>query len=130
MAVIFVSISLFTLIWTNYSQWCFDECINDRVAGAKKNRGIYRKGAEEKEEEFVYKKSILSTKPIKPITDYDVEIVELPTSYSRADLIRLQESKKRMIEDSDKYAEEHANDYKKNKASVDEFMAEPKKDKT
>ena len=114
------------LIWTNYCQWVFDECINDKVAGAKKNRGIYKKGASDVYEQFVYKKSKLTAKPIKPITDYDIEIVELPTSYSRADLIRLEESKKRMIEDSDRYAEEHLND--NNDTDIDEFMKGDKND--
>ena len=115
-AVGLLSMSIAVLIWTNYCQWVFDECINDKVAGAKKNRGIYKKGANDVSEQFVYKKSKLTSKPVKTITDYDIEIVELPTSYSRADLIRLEESKKRMIEDSERYVKEHSEN------SIDEFM--------
>ena len=125
-AVGLLSMAIAVLIWTNYCQWVFDECINDKVAGAKKNRGIYKKGANDVSEQFVYKKSKLTSKPVKPITDYDIEIVELPTSYSRADLIRLEESKKRMIEDSDRYAEEHLND--NNDTDIDEFMKGDKND--
>ena len=125
-AVGLLSMAIAVLIWTNYCQWVFDECINDKVAGAKKNRGIYKKGASDVSEQFVYKKSKLTSKPVKPITDYDIEIVELPTSYSRADLIRLEESKKRMIEDSDRYAEEHLND--NNDTDIDEFMKGDKND--
>lgn len=128
-AVGLVSMGLAILIWTNYCQWVFDESINDRVAGAKKNRGIYKKGAEEVSEQFVYKKSKLTSKPVKPITDYDIEIVELPESYSRADLIRLEESKKRMMEDSDRYVQEHLNDDKQVKdTDIDEFMKGDKND--
>ncbi|MBO5889523.1 MAG: DUF624 domain-containing protein, partial [Clostridia bacterium] len=94
-AVILLSMGLSILIWTNYCQWVFDECINDKVAGAKKNKGIYKKNSNDVAEQFVYKKSSLTTKPVKPITDYDIEIVELPESFSRKDLIRLEESKKR-----------------------------------
>ena len=126
---IFLSFSISILIWTNYSQWAFDECINDRIAGAKKNRGIYKQDAKPEIETFVYKKTYLTSKPVKPITDYDVEIVALPESYSRADLIRLEESKKRMIEDSDKYVEEHKNDYKEEENKVEEFMSKPKNNK-
>ncbi len=128
-AVIVISMSITLLIWTNYCQWIFDESVNDKVAGAKKNRGIYKKHTKEQGEEFVYVKSKLSERPIKPITDYDIEIVELPTSYTREDLRRLAESKKRMIEDSDKYVQEQL-DKSSGKTSneIDEFMNEDKGD--
>lgn len=122
--VLILSISTMLLIWTNYSQWVYDETINDKIAGAKKNRGIYKKKAEEETEEFVYKKSTLTSKPIKPITDYDIEIAELPTTFSRADLVKLEESKKRMREDSDKYSLEHAkkDDKSVDDVNIDKFM--------
>ncbi len=120
--VVFISLSVFTLIWTNYSHWVFDEFINDKVAGAKKYRGIYKDGVSLAPEQFVYKKSNMTAKPVKPITDYDVEIAILPESYSRADLLKLAESKKLMIEDSDRYAEEHKNDYADIESEVDDFM--------
>ena len=126
LSILFFSLSLFLLIWTNYSQWVFDECINDKVAGAKKNRGIYKKDVQDETEEFVYKKADFLTRPVKPITDYDVEIVELPTSFSRNDLARLQESKQRMIEDSDNYVEEQLskNNGVNNDTDIDKFMSE------
>ncbi len=128
-AVALLSMAVAVLIWSNYSQWVFDESINDKVAGAKKNRGIYKKDASDVSEQFTYKKSKITSRPIKPITDYDIEIVELPESYSRADLIRLEESKKRMIEDSDRYVQEHLNDDKKaNETDIDEFMKGDKND--
>ncbi len=120
-AVLLMSMAISLLIWTNYCQWVFDETINDKVAGAKKNRGIKRKNTKEEDTQFVYKKSKLTEKPIKPITDYDIEIAELPERYSREDLIRLAESKKRMQEDSDRYVEEHINDVK-DTTEIDEFM--------
>lgn len=128
--VIFLSLSVFMLIWTNYSQWVFDEIINDKVAGAKKNRGIYKKGDVKETEQFVYKKSIFTTRPIKPITDTDVEIAILPENYSREDLLRLQESKDNMIKDSEQYAEEHLKELS-DKESIDKFMGTEsnKKDK-
>lgn len=128
-AVGLISMGIAILIWTNYCQWVFDESINDKVAGAKKNRGIYKKGASEVSDQFVYQKSKFASKPIKPITDYDIEIVELPTSYTRDDLIRLEESKKRMIEDSDRYVQEHLNDDKAvNETDIDKFMKGDKND--
>ena len=94
------------LIWTNYSQWTFDKFINDKVPGAVKNKGIYTKSAETEDEDFSFERSTLGKRPIKPITDYDVEIVEIPTNFSRADLQRLEESKKEMRRISDEYVED------------------------
>lgn len=116
---IFFGPVLLILVWTDYSQWVFDKFINDKVEGAKKNRGIYDKVGKTdskslqqyKEQMEKFSNSTLSSRPIKPITD-DIEIVELPTTFNRADLQRLQESKQVMIEDNLKYIEEHLNDDK------------------
>lgn len=105
--LILLSISIMALIWTNYSQWVFDEFVNDKVAGAKKNRGIYKKNqVQEVEEEFDFSTTTFYSKHVKPITDTEIEIETLQEGYSRKDLIRLQESKKAMMDDSDRYAEE------------------------
>ncbi len=103
-------LSIFMLIWTDYSNWVFDKFINDKVPGAKKNRGIYKRNATENDgEELIIEKTKLTSR-IKPVTDYDVELYELPTSFSRKDLEKLEETKEAMRKDSDKYAEEHAHD--------------------
>ena len=81
----------------------FVEFINDKIPGAVKNRGIYSKTPEEEEAEFSFERSTLGKRPIKPITDDDIEIVELPQTFSRADLARLEESKAAMRRDSDEY---------------------------
>lgn len=102
MIFLILGLSGAALIWTNYSQWAFDKFINDKVPGAVKNRGIYSKNAEETSD-FSFERSSLGKRPVKPITDYDVEIVELPQNFSRADLQRLEESKAAMRKDSDEY---------------------------
>ena len=56
-------------------------------------------------------RSDLSARPIKPITD-DLKVYELPESFSRDDLKKLRESKEAIVEDTQKYAEEHVNDEK------------------
>ncbi len=105
--VIVLSISIMALIWTNYSQWVFDEFVNDKVAGAKKNRGIYKKNqVEESEEDFDFTRTYFYSRHVKPVTDTEIEIATLSEGYSRKDLVRLQESKEAMIQDSDRYAEE------------------------
>lgn len=121
--VIFLAFSVFALIWTNYTQWVFDEFVNDTVKGAKKYRGMSKQTASETTE-FVYKKNAVSTRKVKPITDYDVEIATLPESYSRADLLRLQESKDKMIEDSARYEEEHKDEISDDKTAIDEIMSD------
>lgn len=123
--VLFLGLGVFALIWTNYSQWVFDQFINDKVPGAVKNRGMNKARYGEEEETSTYVgPSILTSKPIKPITDYDIEIHNLPESYSREDLIKLEESKKAMMEDSDRYSEEHMEDFLKNKQTIDDFMSD------
>lgn len=130
MLVIFISLAFFLLVFTNYSQWTFDEFINDRVAGAKKYRGIYKQNASNEVERFVYKKSNFAKKPVKPITDNEIEIAVLPESFSRNDLIKLQESKDRMIEDSAEYEREHMKEYLDAQNEVDEFMSSENKKET
>ena len=118
--------SLFMLVWTDYSHWVFDKFINDKVPGAKKNRGIYKTNATENDgEALVIEKSKLTAKPIKPITDYEVELYELPTSFSRKDLEKLEETKEAMRRDSDQYSEEHKDDYlnkKKEPETIEDLM--------
>ena len=122
--IVFIwGISLFMLVWTDYSNWVFDTYVNDKVPGAKKNRGIYKPTANDNEEDenAVIERSKLTSRPIKPITDTEVEIYELPTSFSRADLQKLEETKEAMRRDSDKYAEEHKNDVA---PTIDELMGD------
>ena len=54
-------------------------------------------------------KSKLVCRPIKPIDD-DLEIYQLPESFSREDLKKLRESKEAVVEDVRAFEEEHAND--------------------
>lgn len=116
-------LSVFMLVWTDYSQWVFDTYINDKVPGARKDRGIYRSNKSEGEknpEDAIIERSKLTEKPVKPITDTEIEIYELPTSFTRADLEKLEETKRAMREDSDRYSEEHADDAA---PTIDELMS-------
>ncbi|MDY2714290.1 MAG: hypothetical protein SOV37_02920 [Candidatus Borkfalkiaceae bacterium] len=100
-------VSLFMLVWTDYSNWVFDTYVNDKVPGAKKNRGIYKPSANDtaEDENAVIERSKLTSRPIKPITDTEVEIYELPTSFSRADLQKLEQKNEARRRDRYKYAE-------------------------
>lgn len=110
--------SYLLLVWTNYSQWIYDKHINDHVKGAKKNRGIYDKIESTnskalqkyKQQVDAITRSSLSERPIKPITDDELKVAELPTSFSRKDLVKLKESKEAIYEDHRRYVEEHKND--------------------
>ncbi len=120
MVILLLGFSIFFLVWTNYCQWAYDKFLNDKIEGAKKNKGIYAKVKGDnsealrkyKEQLAMVKPSSLSTKPIKPITDDDLTLVELPASFSRKDIERLNESRKVLYEDHEKYVEEHKNDPK------------------
>ena len=54
-------------------------------------------------------KSKLVCRPIKPLDD-DLDVYQLPESFSRDDLRRLRESKEAIEEDVKAYEEEHKND--------------------
>ena len=54
-------------------------------------------------------KSKLVCRPIKPIDD-DLEIYQLPESFSREDLQKLRASKQKVVDDVEAYAEEHKDD--------------------
>ena len=109
--------SLFLLIWTDFCQWIYDSYINEKL-GYARNRGIYEKVKESDAESIkLYKKQIdittastFASRPIKPITDDELKIEELPETFGRADLERLGESKRRIYEDHEKYVEEHKDD--------------------
>lgn len=114
----FFGLSLFMLVWTDFCQWSYDRFINDKVKGAKKNRGIYEKVKNSdskslkqyREQMAMTGRSSLSDKPIKPITDDELKVAELPTSFNRADIAKLNESKQAIYEDNEKYIAEHKND--------------------
>ena len=112
------------LVWLDFAQWVFDKYINPKIKGAKTGRGLYNKdgsaaltgddsaSAIEYQRTIVaYGRSKLVARPIKPIDD-DVQMYELPQSFSREDLKRLRESKQNIVEDSEAYAEEHKNDFR------------------
>lgn len=122
--MVLFGLSLMLLIWLDYTQWAFDKFIESKREGGKVNRGIYEKvnkkgGSQSKAvqeyqqnlEEAMSVKSDLSSRPIKPITD-DLKVYELPESFSRDDLRKLRESKEAIVEDTQKYAEEHMSDEK------------------
>ncbi|MBR2449719.1 MAG: hypothetical protein IKB30_06365 [Clostridia bacterium] len=116
--IIIFGFSLLLLVWTDFSQWAYDKFINDKVEGAQKNRGIYEKVKESdagalkkyREQLALSTRSSLNSKPIKPITDDELKIAELPTSFSRGDLEKLKESKQAIYDDHARYVEEHKND--------------------
>lgn len=116
--IIIFGFSLFLLVWTDFSQWAFDRFINDKVEGAQKNRGIYEKVKESdsgalkkyREQVALTARSSLNSKPIKPITDDELKVAELPTSFNRSDLEKLRESKQAIYDDHARYIEEHKND--------------------
>lgn len=121
--LVLFGLSYMLLVWFNYSQWAFDKFFESKREGGKVNRGIYAKvgkGRAQSKAVQEYQanleaamsvKSDLSSRPIKPITD-ELKVYELPESYSREDLQKLRESKDKIIEDTESYAEEHKNDEK------------------
>jgi hypothetical protein len=116
--VLIMGLSLLVLVWTDFCQWAYDKFINDKVEGAQKNRGIYEKIKESdsgalkqyRDQLAMGMRSSLNSKPIKPITDDELKLAELPTSFNRSDLENLRKSKEAIYEDHQKYVEEHKDD--------------------
>lgn len=116
-AIVLIGLSLPMLVWTNYSQWIYDNHINEKI-GAKKGRGMYTKIKstnstalkQYKEQLDSAQLTSLNSRPIKPITDDELKVAELPTSFNRKDLLKLKESKEAIYEDHKRYVEEHMND--------------------
>lgn len=112
--MILLSFSMTFLIWTVYAQWVFDKHINVNLPKQYRNRGVYEKQTATNKEELekykrVKKYSDLTSRPIKPIDD-DIVIDELPTSFRREDIERLNQQKEVMRKDVDDYVAEHYND--------------------
>ncbi len=132
MLFIFLWISYFLLVWTNYCQWLYDKFMNDNVPGAQKNRGIYQKVKQNDSEALKkYREQLdaanriaMARKPVKPITDEDLKLAELPTSFNRSDIEKLNESRRILYEDNERYIEEHKNDPE---YSVEELPSEEEK---
>ena len=115
--ILFCGFSAALLVWTDYCQWAYDKFVNDRVPGAQKNRGIYEKiknsdseAIKQYRRQMELTRTTLNSRPIKPITDDELKVAELPTSFNRDDLLRLAESKQAIYDDHARYVEEHKND--------------------
>ena len=120
--VFLFAFSYLLLVWLDFAQWVFDKYINPKIEGAKVGRGIFNKdgtsstqagdsGAEQEYKRVIlsYGRSRLVARPIKPIDD-GMQVYELPEAFTREDLAKLRASKKNIVEDTEKYAEEHKHD--------------------
>lgn len=117
--MLLIGLSYALLVWTNYSHWIYDNFVNDKVKGYQKNRGIYEKVKPTDSDSIKkYKQQLqsaattaLSSRPIKPITDDELKLAELPTSFNRADIHKLNQSRQELYEDNERYIEEHRKEF-------------------
>lgn len=112
-----IGLSMTVLIWTIYAHYVFDKFLNEKIEGAIKDRGIYRRSQEEKEQarkdaEERRKKSA-NVKYVNPkkkksnrSIDEDKGFTPLATTFSRTDLKRMEEEKRSMKDDYDDEEEE------------------------
>lgn len=119
--MVLFGISYAVLIWMDFTQWVYDRnTAAPQPAPAKAAAPAPEKGAQGKAvqayeadlEAAMAVRSDLSSRPVKPITDEEIAVYELPASFSREDLQKLRDSKRAIAEDSAKYAEEHKGDAK------------------
>ena len=127
--------SFIILVWTVYAHWAYDKFINDRVEGAVKNRGMYKKTeADEKaaQERDRKNKNIRFNNPKKrpkKITSIDEgeTFTPLPTSFSRADLLKLEQEKeavKRSIDAEYEDTEENTSDEEQGEEATENTAVE------
>ena len=100
---LFIGLSNMVLIWTVFNHYVYDECINDHVKGAKKNRNMYVKTKEDevKEEiEYVRGRNTVygmayASKKLSSI-DKGQTFTPLGATYNRNDLFKMKEEKEIM----------------------------------
>lgn len=115
--IILIAFSFMALVWTTFNHWVFDKYLNDKTPGAVKNRGIYKSDVKEEniadERKFAALAQYYSQphRAIKPVTDTEVNLTELPLMFSRNDLQRLKDEKQVIANDAEEYAKLHENDY-------------------
>lgn len=107
--VTLLGISFFILCWTSYNMFVYEKVINSIRKKWVNIEKIKTKDETESEEEDE-NEDLPSFKGVKPITDEEIVIEELPTYFSREDIKRLEESKRKMREDSDEYKKAHSED--------------------
>ncbi|MBP5193638.1 MAG: hypothetical protein J6126_02800 [Clostridia bacterium] len=110
MVAIIIGIVGGILVWTVYCQWIYEKFISD--VPAKKPRSAEKQDKQPESAEPTsdydgdFETVYLNKRPVKPVTDSEVEIAELPATFGRDDLKKLAESKEAMKKDSDKYVED------------------------
>jgi signal transduction histidine kinase len=108
MLYMFIGISLTILIWTLYAHWVFDRFLNEKVEGAIKDRGIYRKNKEEiaakREDERKRQEKARYVNPKKKTKKSISEgksYTPLESTFSRADLEKLNKEKQEVKKEID-----------------------------
>lgn len=136
--IIALGFSWLFLVWTTFNQWAFDKFINVQIKGAKQNRGIYEKVKENSSaslkqyrEQMQVIKTTLNSKPIKPITDEELKLEELPSMFNRADIEKLNKSREALYEDHARYVAEHINDaeFQKSDIEIEQEKADKEREK-
>ncbi len=119
LTVMVIGFVFFSLSWTSYNMYVFEKVVKSKnlytaqdlaVNEKAKSKKNVKKEAAVDEEYFEEIGNNYSMKGVKPITDEDVSLHELPQTFSRSDLVKLEESKQKMQSDSDEYRQNYAED--------------------
>jgi len=92
--------SFTALVWTIYTQYVFDKFINDKVEGAIKDRGIYRKKLDE--EALSLKRMKAANARLISSIDEGRTFTPLSENFSRYDLAKLNKEKRAVKEEIDR----------------------------
>ncbi len=113
-AIVFFSLigfSFCVLLWMSYSQWVFDKYLIPERQEQKVPKNAQPKERALTKEELIrvataYERSVLISRPIEPIEE-GKEPYEIPEAYSRADILKIAESRVSLLAEADRYAGEH-----------------------
>ncbi len=120
MIVIFIGVSMLTLMWTVYVQYVLDMTVNERTKNAAYKRGIYVVKEEEKSQESEENKQIDAQKKTNTNAHRYVNpkkkkktITTQPTlreNFSRADIQKMMEEKEKFLDEIDAQEQEENTD--------------------
>lgn len=116
LVLMLVGIAWPLLVWTIYSEWTFDNMVGVTYSVSTNSKTKEEIAEDEKalieyKKQILLNKSLISARPVKAIDD-GIEVYSLGEIFNLKDLQKLDDSKKAVEQDSEKYIEEHKFDKK------------------
>lgn len=102
---LFFGLEYFVFVWSCYSHWIYEKFLQDATKNSTNAKQNEKDNEAEEKTEIHSKPQVISVLPIKPLSEDDPEVRQIPVVYTFADVEAIEESKTNMRRDSDEYAE-------------------------